>query len=162
MTEWRDIPTLPHYLISSEGQVKHKEREALRKLGEQRGYLWCGFVKDGKHIMRTVHSLVAEAFLGPRPDGHQVRHLDGDRSNNRVENLCYGSALENAQDRERHGTTARGERGGNARLSDAAVVLIRELYAETDATQYELAGRFNISQAQVNNIILGKQRRRAA
>lgn len=162
MIEWRTIPTLPHYLVSSEGQIRHKDKDALRRFGEQRGYLWCTFVKDGKRILRTVHSLVAEAFLGPRPDGYQVRHLDGNRSNNRVENLCYGSALENAQDRERHGTTARGERGGNARLSDAGAILIRELYAETDATQYELASRFKISQAQVNNIILGKQRRRAA
>ena len=60
-----------------------------------------------------VHSMVAGAFLGPRPSPkHQVRHLDGDRMNNRATNLAWGSVQENMDDRERHGTTARGARNG--------------------------------------------------
>lgn len=51
-----------------------------------------------------VHALVMETFVGPRPEGSEIRHLDGDRCNNRVDNLKYGTHSENMMDRERHGT----------------------------------------------------------
>lgn len=47
--------------------------------------------------------LVGEAFLGPRPDGLETRHLDGNPANNSARNLRYGTKSENAQDRVRHG-----------------------------------------------------------
>lgn len=53
---------------------------------------------------RAVHTLVAAAFLGPRPEDMQVRHLDGDPSNNRPENLAYGTGSDNCLDMVRHGT----------------------------------------------------------
>lgn len=55
---------------------------------------------------RAVHALVAEAFIGPRREGQQTRHRDGDRSNPRLTNLCYGSQSDNMQDAVRHGTHA--------------------------------------------------------
>jgi hypothetical protein len=88
----------------------------------------------------------------------ECRHWDGDRSNNNDWNLVYGTRLDNAEDRERHGRTVRGERSTSARISDDDVAKIKEIYAAKEANQYELAARFSISQAQVNNIILGKQR----
>ncbi len=53
--------------------------------------------------MRTVHSLVALAFHGPRPEGLEVRHLNGDPTDNRPENLRYGTHAENMQDKVAHG-----------------------------------------------------------
>ena len=47
------------------------------------------------------------AFVGPTPDGMQIRHLDGDRSNGRLENLTYGTGKENAADKNTHGTNFR-------------------------------------------------------
>jgi hypothetical protein len=59
----------------------------------------------------TVHSLVLEAFVGPRPDGMQCRHFpDRNPTNNRVSNLSWGTPLENANDRRVHGTIACGDR----------------------------------------------------
>lgn len=55
-----------------------------------------------------VHRLVLETFVGPMPQGLQVRHLDGDPKNNHLVNLAYGSAKENAADRDRHGRTFNG------------------------------------------------------
>lgn len=49
---------------------------------------------------------MAEAFLGPRPDGLVVRHLDDDRTNNRASNLAYGTASDNQRDSVRNGTQA--------------------------------------------------------
>jgi hypothetical protein len=59
---------------------------------------------NGRQESWFVHQLVAAAFLGPRPDGLEVRHLDGDPLNNAVSNLAYGTRLENIQDKKRHGT----------------------------------------------------------
>ena len=51
-----------------------------------------------------VHALVAAAFIGPRPDGLLIRHLDGNPRNNRVGNLQYGTGSENQRDAVVHGT----------------------------------------------------------
>jgi len=55
-------------------------------------------------ITRTVHSLVAEAFIGPCPAGLETRHINGDAGDCHVENLKYGTRSENAEDSKRHGT----------------------------------------------------------
>lgn len=52
-----------------------------------------------------MHTLVALAFLGPRPEGKpHIRHLDGNARNNHVSNLAYGTAAENVADSLQHGT----------------------------------------------------------
>jgi len=60
-------------------------------------------VIDGVPRQRTVHSLVALAFLGPRPPGIQARHLDDDVLNNVASNLTYGTASDNGHDAVRNG-----------------------------------------------------------
>jgi len=77
-----------------------------------------------------VHRLVAEAFLPEPLAGEQVRHLNGDKSDARAENLAWGSAAENAADRNRHGTTARGVRNGFAKLTEGQVREVRRLRDE--------------------------------
>jgi hypothetical protein len=49
-----------------------------------------------------VHHLVAAAFLGPRPLGQEIRHLDGNKENSRPSNLAYGTHAENMADYSRH------------------------------------------------------------
>src|SRR4029077_18177632 len=69
-----------------------------------RGYLKVDLSRDNRQCTRTVHQLVLEAFVGPG-DGRrkQARHLKGDTKDNRLENLRWGAARENAADRARHG-----------------------------------------------------------
>lgn len=52
-------------------------------------------VAIGRGNSRTVHSLVMEAFVGPRPEGHEILHLNEDPSDNRLVNLKYGTRSEN-------------------------------------------------------------------
>jgi hypothetical protein len=64
---------------------------------------------DGSRKRHTVHSMVAAAYLPPCPScDHEIRHLDGDKTNNAATNLAWGTKKENADDRERHGRTSRG------------------------------------------------------
>lgn len=51
-----------------------------------------------------IHRLVANSFLGPRPAGLDTLHIDGDKTNNAVTNLRYGTRSENELDKVRHGT----------------------------------------------------------
>lgn len=53
---------------------------------------------------RFVHHLVLEAFVGPMPEGHEGCHRDGDRTNNHLGNLYWGTRAENVRDAIEHGT----------------------------------------------------------
>lgn len=57
-----------------------------------------------KPVSKTVHALVALAFLGPRPDGHEVRHGPNGKSDNRASQLCYGTHKQNEEDKLRDGS----------------------------------------------------------
>lgn len=112
----------PGYRITADGRVfsvEHNwrgygERE-LSQVPHKDGYLTVRLTVDGRRKRFAVHRLVAGQFLPPRPSpSHQVRHLDGDKTNNRVGNLAWGTAKDNADDREMHGRTSRGEAHGAA------------------------------------------------
>lgn len=115
-------------------------------------------------VRRSVHRLVAEAFL-EKPDGTTlVRHINGNNADNRAINLAWGTAKDNSHDRDRHGRTAVGDRhgmkgsirargtgNGFARLTDDMVREIRKLYGSLN--QYEIADRFQIHQSTVQRIL---------
>lgn len=102
------------YEVTEDGQVMllmcrgRAQRTPLAQWKDHDGYLQVRLVTGEKKKFHTVHSLVALRFLGPRPAGMQVRHLDGNKTNNHKSNLAYGTAKENARDREMHGRTSRG------------------------------------------------------
>lgn len=111
MAIWKPIPNFPGYEVSSLGQVRRGNR--LLAIGKNvSGYPRVTLSVGGRSVSRVVHALVAEAFIGPRPNGLQVRHLDGSKNNNRPCNLVYGTAAENAADKALHGTSPVGLRNG--------------------------------------------------
>jgi hypothetical protein len=77
----------------------HKGR-ILRPAPASHGYLT---VVLGRGNTRTVHSLVAEAFIGPCPEGQEILHKDQTRLNSRLSNLRYGTRTENILDAVRSG-----------------------------------------------------------
>ena len=91
------------------------------------GYLSVTLIEEGgKRITVSVHSLINRAYNGPKPSpNHVTRHLDGDKTNNHPNNLCWGTYAENEADKRRHGTVACGERQGSAKLTEEAVRIIR-------------------------------------
>ena len=112
MEEWRMIEEFPLYDVSSLGRVRRARGQAngvslgrvLRTFTNGREYLVVGLA-DGKgnYFQRNVHRLVGEAFFGPLPEGMVTRHLDGDPTNNNVNNLKYGTQAENNRDTVDHG-----------------------------------------------------------
>lgn len=110
----------------------------------------CGYrvvaLYSGKGCSRLlyVHRLVAGAFLGPCPAAQEVRHLDGRRTNNHLNNLAYGSAKENASDRRRHGHDRLGEQHHAHRLDPMKVLRIRQMRAD-GSTWASIAREFGIT-----------------
>lgn len=100
------------YEISSHGRVRslHTGRGRRRPdslLSTERpssDYPMADLSRDGKRVTYSVHSLVAAAFIGPRPEGMDICHNDGDSRNCRLENLRYGTRSENIRDEIAHGT----------------------------------------------------------
>ena len=79
-------------------------------------------------------------------------HKDGNPANNHLDNLRWDTRKNNAADRVRHGTTCRGERGGNAKLKETEVLEMRALWA-TGVRQKVLAKRFHVSVPLVSLIV---------
>lgn len=67
------------------------------------GYARVVLCRGGRMRTRFIHHLVLEAFVGPLPDGAITRHLNGDRTDNRLQNLMYGTFAENTADMIAHG-----------------------------------------------------------
>lgn len=109
---------------------------------------------DGKQRLRIASRLVLEAFVGP--DDRFALHDDGDYSNNRLSNLYYGTHRQNMEDRERHGNTPRGERNGEAKITAADALAIRNRFAAGDVYMKDLAAEYGITGTQVSAILSGK------
>lgn len=118
---WRPVVGFEEYYeVSSHGRVKSLPREArvggggVRKTVERimrtkaygkpgREYVYVGLRVRGDAVNRTIHSLVLEAFIGPRPPGQEACHNDGNSKNNMLENLRWDTSKGNNADKVRHG-----------------------------------------------------------
>ena len=116
--EWRPVPGWEYYEVSSLGRVRSldkitpargggvqkKQGKVLRQQPVQ-GYLRVTVQGAGHRRTLKVHVLVLEAFVGPKPDvGQECRHLNGDSTDNRADNLMWGTRSENVLDQVFHGT----------------------------------------------------------
>ena len=159
--EWRTIPSAPRYEASSEGRVRMRDPNRRKfdplpgtvNLG---GYIVHTIYQDGQRRQWKAHRLVCEAFHGPAPDGlDQVAHWDGDKTNNRPENLRWTDTLGNNRDRLRHG-----KYGTHARLTREDRRKIRELHGPPrgrgkrgNPTQTDLAEMYGVTQAHIARIV---------
>ena len=166
--EWRGIPGLSDFQVSSTGDVR-----TLWALGVNQHYpsvlgdTWRSVPTSpnpdgypvfnipravyGRPAQMYVHLAVCLAFHGAPPAGHEVRHLDGNPSNNTPSNLAWGTSAENESDKVAHGTSNRGERCGTAKLTEGEVRQIRGLLAAGE-TQQSIADRFGVHQMTVSRI----------
>lgn len=121
--EWRPIPGYEgYYSVSNLGHVRSEPRvidrpgpkgvltvrgRILKQVPHYRDqYMMVSLNRDNIRRAFFVHRLVMLGFVGARPEGQEVRHLDCDKRNNTLDNLCYGTPTENAQDSIRMGRTS--------------------------------------------------------
>jgi hypothetical protein len=145
---WKPIPDTD-YAVSNTGKVASMKNGwlVLKPFKAGAGYFVVGIPKK-----QYVHRLVAQAFLGDPPSRqHQVNHRDGDKSNNIAGNLEWVTHRDNMNHSIRILGNTRGERHGNAKLTDDGVVRIRELLLGGH-TQQSVAVMSGVSRGTISDI----------
>lgn len=165
METWRTIKDYPNYQVSNMGNVKGKKGNALRPFDRgkngpkpQRGYLTvhlCSTDTKG-YDNHSVHSLVMKYFVGPRPLGMVINHINGIRWDNRLDNLEYCTQSYNRKQDFIHGRQSlRGEKNTQAKLKEEQVLQIVELYKTGAYTYVSLAKKYGVAMTGISNIFNG-------
>lgn len=161
--QWRKIPDFPAYSISDHGRVRRDvggggavPGRILKYNLMTSGYYCVQLWRDSKPHPRSIHRLVAQAFLA-EPDYGQtdVAHNDGDRLNNYVSNLRWATRTENMGDTKSHGRNPAGSRNAMAKLSEDDVPKIKNLFS-AGWSLTAIANIYKVSRATVGLIVNGK------
>jgi hypothetical protein len=173
--EWKLIDGYEDYLISNCGRVKTLEREVrythavtgkehFRKTTERflkvydnnrTGYRFVQLYKNKKASNKTIHRLVAENFIKQDEGFEYVNHIDGNKHNNRVDNLEWCTNEYNHEHATKTGLKPRGEQIGTSKLTEREVDSIRIL-CEEGLSDGLLANAFHVSRSTINLIRHGK------
>lgn len=154
---WREC--LPNYEVSDMGRVRRSTHGRKTYAGRlmalvlmKIGYLAVRPTIDGKNKHFYVHELVAAVFLGPRPKGATINHIDGIKTNNTPDNLEYVTHAHNMRHARDMGLMVRGESHGGSKLTEAIVRMIRD-DRNAGLSYSKLAAKHGISIAHAFNIV---------
>lgn len=164
---WKPIPGSDGYEVSNMGNVRSWLRPGYGEnrimntphllkptgRGTRRNYLAVGI---GGNKQAYIAHLVLQAFVGPRPDGMEACHNDGDTSNNRLDNLRWDTHLGNESDKVRHNTRLAGERVKTHKITESDVVTIREM-SMRGVSRKKIAAKFCVRESTINRITSGKR-----
>ena len=159
---WKDIPGYEgDYQVSNQGRVKSFKRyggeieRILRPLDRGHGYLHVNLHCNKKRKGVTIHSLVMLAFTGERPDGMDINHIDGVKTNNHLDNLEYCTRAENTQHAFDTGlqVSLSGEENGYSKLTRKQVLEIRARYKAGGISQEKIGQEYGVSHPTISNIV---------
>jgi hypothetical protein len=154
-SSWGRIKTFGRWIKGGKNSRRWSPPKVL-SLGKTRtGYLKLA-LRDGKRKRETgVHIFVLEAFVGPCPPGMEACHGNGDRADNRLDNLRWDTRLRNHADRRKHGTIPTGEKHPQSKLTEDQVISIKgEL--KTGATLKSLGAKYGVSWGLISHIKQGR------
>lgn len=155
---WEQVDEFDGYFVSDSGLVKSIKRGRERVLRQfaRREYLQVRFQVGRVRYYRTVHRLVALAFIPNPLDKPQVNHRDGVKLNNDVSNLEWATAAENVRHAYATGLSraVAGETHHSAKLTDNQVVELRYRFAAGESMA-ELAEVYGLEQRSVHKLARG-------
>ena len=136
-----------NYLVYSDGRVlsNRKRKVFLKAWDDGNGYM---AIKINDKSTK-LHKVVADAFLGCCPDGFTVNHIDGDKTNNNIDNLEYISRIENYKHALKSGLKRNIQ---NYLTADEASDMV-EFYHNTGYTMKEICSWFNFDRVVLNSLI---------
>lgn len=148
------------YQIDTDGNVwsiGYGKELILKQALQNNRYFVVTLCKQKKHKSHTIHRLIAEAFI-PNPENKpQVNHINGDKKDNRIENLEWVTASENIRHAFENGLkiSLKGEKTGSAKLKNSDIVEIFNL-RKLGWTQQKIADKFGVCN-QLISLILNKK-----
>jgi hypothetical protein len=155
---WQVHPVFLDYEVSTLGRVRRATAKKGTRIGRMKvpslgttGYLTVNV--DRKP--RKVHVLVLETFVGFRPHKHDGLHIDGNKTNNRLSNLRWGTRKENMADARAHGTLRQGEQHGRSKLTEVQVLCIRAMAASGTLLK-DIAPLYGVSRGHISEIVARK------
>ncbi|MCH8315293.1 MAG: HNH endonuclease [Planctomycetes bacterium] len=164
METWKPIPGYERfYEVSDRGRIRRSADRRYFKKGTpiattpHYGYIVAGLsAADGTRRQWMVHILVLAAFVGPKPEGLDTDHINGDKTDNRLGNLEYVTRCENMQRAIAMGfrDNVRGSGHCNAKFTDDDVRDIRKAL-DAGETQTSIALRYSVWQTTIGQIALG-------
>lgn len=147
------VTGFPKYCINKVGIIWSFYRNKFIKPTKQSGgYFHLGIKNDLGIKFKYLHTLILEAWVGPRPEGMVCCHNNGVPSDNRLDNLRWDTPEANLRDAFQHKTMG-GENNYNSRLTEKEVIQIRERYKRGDIFQEKLAQEFGVSQVHISRIV---------
>jgi hypothetical protein len=167
--EWIVVASNDNYAVSSLGNVKRIKPRSDGRPGGLRigkvlkpgrdggGYQQVSLWRDGVATTVHIHSLVAEAFIGPRPSsGHDVNHINGVKPDNRASNLEYVTRSENQKHAVKLGIQKVGSARAGSRFNESDIVEMRLMAANGE--QYRrIAQLYRTNDRHVRLICTGKK-----
>ncbi len=157
---WKPIPCLlGYYEASSLGEMRNALTKRILKIGFWGDYLYARAGGYGLSKTWGVHRFVAEAFLGSCPEGMEVNHKDGCKTNNCADNLEYVTPRGNIVHAFRMGlmNPRDGENNSNAKLTVSNVREIRDSYASRKILRSDFidqfAERFEVPKSTIESVI---------
>jgi len=150
------------YEVSNFGEIKRKKKSRgthpgrILRQQSHYGYPIVTLNVNGRRVVKFVHIIMAQAFLGERKlgikmDDWQVNHMDGNKTNNHISNLEYVTHRENIAHAKSNGLYASGEKNGNSILTEELVKEIRKR-AETEYHR-TVAESLGISRATITMVV---------
>lgn len=174
----KPVSNYPNYLIYSNGRVTSKlcrlkksggkngwrDGGGERVLKQERvafGHLRVCLYEKGRKERFLVHRLVAQEFIENPFSLPQVNHKNGNSSDNRVENLYWGTQLDNMRDRYKHGTanfweSNRGEKQWSAKLNYRKACLARLLKSSFGWQAKKIAALLGVTDSTMCSLLRGE------
>lgn len=167
--EWKEIPEFNDYEVSTLGKVRGKDRlrngkngfrlvksRELQQILNKKGYPEVRLRKNKSHT-RLVHKLVASAFMIKPDNCTQINHINGIKTDNRLENLQWVTQSENQLHAYRLGLqpSRSGENNSRSTITDKTVTILKELYNSGKSIK-EASEIININLSIARSIIYGR------
>lgn len=150
MEEWKTIKDFPNYSVSNLGRIRrdkrgnHTQELKILKLSLDKftGYLFVCLMKNKKRNVKRVHSLVIMTFKKINKN-KDIDHINGNKLDNRLENLQIISHAENIR------------KSKDIKLTRLEVIYIIKEYIENSVTQTQLAKKYHVHLSTINKILTG-------
>lgn len=151
---WKDVVGYEGlYAISSHGNIR-RDGSCLKQHTGTNGYLFVGLSRESKATTVYLHVQVARHFIGARPQGFVINHVDGNKHNNDVHNLEYTTQLDNINKAIELGLhTPRNN--GSAKIDLAKARDIREKYKTGSFKHKDLANEYGVARNTITQILNG-------